>query len=113
MNALRESGLYRVECRIPKDAYDKAILSELPKWKGILTDNDIWRMKNEYYIGFFATITSILLPMKWSANQAMKLEVIYDCNIHEAKKLKQGYKDFVEMLPRCCGWTGKRAAWRM
>ncbi|MGC1191363.1 MAG: hypothetical protein WA861_12280, partial [Candidatus Binatus sp.] len=34
VNALRESGLYRVECRIPKDAYDKAILSELPKWKG-------------------------------------------------------------------------------
>ena len=100
VDALGESGIYRVECRIPKDAYEKAILSQLPKWHGKgITDDDIWRLKNEYYIGFFTTITSILLPMKLTAQPTTKLEVIYDLNINEVAKLKAGYKDFVEIMP--------------
>jgi hypothetical protein len=101
---LRESDLYRVECRIPKKIYEQIFLSELPKWLGKgVTEEDLWRLKNEYYVGFFATICSILLPLSLAGQPTTKLQVIYDLNINEAAKLKTAYKDFFEMLPEAAG----------
>ena len=58
VNALRESGLYRVECRIRlKMLTTKRFYLNYLSAKGILTDNDIWRVEATTIISdFLATI---------------------------------------------------------
>lgn len=98
IEVLRISGVHRVSTIIPRQAYQRAILDELPKWRGRLDDEVVELLGNEYYFGFFHIVMHVLLPMTW-VNDKLRLEVIYDLNVQEKEKLKAGYQGLVDHVP--------------
>jgi hypothetical protein len=74
-------------------------LAELPKWESRGLDSDTIKLiRNEYFFGFWAIAMYVLLPISWT-NDQLRLEIIYDRNVHEVEKLKQGYSDFQLTVP--------------
>jgi hypothetical protein len=54
-------------------------------------------LSNQYYFAFFFIVMQVLLPMVWT-NPNLRLEVIYDLNIHERPKLNLGYQGLTEHI---------------
>jgi hypothetical protein len=53
------------------------VLDELPKYRHLgLSEDVIYLLRNEYYIGFWVLLIWVLIPMIANAGDAAKLEVI-------------------------------------
>jgi hypothetical protein len=99
VSVIKECRLHRVSVTIPRIAYENAILVELPQWERRGLDADAIKLiRNEYFFGFWAVAMHVLLPMSWT-NDQLRLEIIYDLNVQEVEKLKQGYRDFQLTVP--------------
>lgn len=103
-------NIHRVSVTIPRVAFEKAVISEIPKWRNRLDAQAVALVENEYFFGFYTIISNILLPMVASLKDRGRLEVIYDEQIQEADKVESGYEEFVKQTPEAKQFVRKPRA---
>jgi hypothetical protein len=103
-SVIKECGLVPVATHVPNRAYFPAIAElealrvELDQ-KGIddvVSLNDVRRLKNSWHLGFWGVAILLSIIAEDRRVQPGTLEVIYDYNKDEHKKLEDGYEIFVE-----------------
>jgi hypothetical protein len=85
--------LFRLSICIPAVAYQKAFKQQLSSRD---FDRDILYLHdNQYFMAFYGLMISALTAMKdWPPDACLR--IVYDRNIREAAKLKDGYRDYLD-----------------
>jgi hypothetical protein len=96
VKVIADSGIARVQFRIPHDDFDVAIKSKLRYWlaNGEINDEGVKRLDNPYLFAFYSNLLGVLRAIR--NHESVKLDVSYDCNGEHLERLENTYQEFLQ-----------------